>query len=62
MHTKKRRWKIERGRDRDVLRKEKGILIKEKSALKSQRLKYVEIKFECYNAFYNGTEGAVCVV
>jgi hypothetical protein len=50
----------ERGRDRDVLRKEKCILIKKKNALKSGRLKYFEIKFECYNAFCNGTEGAVC--
>ena len=42
MHIKKM-WKIERSRDRDVLRKEKSVLVKKKNVWKSEKVKYFYI-------------------
>lgn len=57
--AQKTRREIERGRARDVLRKEKGILGEKKGALESECVKYLGTKFESYKLKYFGTEGVL---
>jgi hypothetical protein len=57
LKTKVSLWKGERDRrSRDVLGKEKGVLEKDKCALKSKKVKYFGTKFECYNVNYFVTD------